>query len=79
MPHLLDPEAGSRYLANHLLGLRRSVVFRSEVCREVPGRSPVGRVGHRLIARELGGMAMGIHAGHIVARVGEVCSVATPS
>ena len=56
-----------------------SLEGRFPVCREVPERSPVGRVGHRLIARELGGMAMGIHAGHIIARVGEVCSVAIPS
>jgi hypothetical protein len=32
--HLLHPDATSRYLVNHLLGLgRSSVVFRSEVCR----------------------------------------------
>jgi hypothetical protein len=36
--HLLHPDATSRYLVNHLLGLRpRSVIFRSEVCRKFLG------------------------------------------
>jgi len=36
--HLLHPDATSRYLVNHLLGLgRSSVVFRSEVCRKFLG------------------------------------------
>jgi hypothetical protein len=31
--HLLHPDKTSRVLVNHMLGLRRSVVFRAEVCR----------------------------------------------
>ena len=46
--------------------------------QKIPGRSPVGRVGHRQIDRELVGMAMGIPAGCIVARVCEIPIVRIP-
>jgi hypothetical protein len=35
--HLLHPEQSSRMLVKHLLSLRRSVIFRSEVCRKFLG------------------------------------------
>lgn len=37
--HLLHPEQSSRMLVKHLLSLRRSVIFRSEVCRKFLGNS----------------------------------------
>lgn len=35
--HLLHPEQSSRMLVKHLLSIRRSVIFRSEVCRKFLG------------------------------------------
>lgn len=43
--HLLHPEQSSRLIVNHLLNLRRSIVFRSEVCRKFLGDSLSDQLG----------------------------------